>query len=98
MLKGIPFDLTVEGEVHHRETGVNGEIWFCRQESATIHIEELTREVGGALLTTTVIPESWSLGCGASDLWIGNAYVAPPLTGAGPSRIGIGRGGPANTF
>jgi hypothetical protein len=92
MLEGIPFELTVRDEVHVRETGAGGEIWFCLRESETVGIREVTRALGGTLVKTTTIPETWSIGCGAAELWIGNMYLLPPPTGGGPGGAAGAKG------
>jgi hypothetical protein len=84
--------------VHRRETDKNGEILFCMREPTRIGLREVQRDIGGMLAKTTLLPATWSLSCGVTDLWVGNAYIKPPPTGGGGARMGLGRGGPSLTL
>lgn len=85
-LEGIRFDITAGGKVYPLATGPDGIIRICFPEPVLVVVRELTRPSGGQWIITGAVPMVWQLGCGTTDIWIGNAQIKPGKTGLGGGR------------
>jgi hypothetical protein len=83
MLAGIPFLVTVGDMEARASTDERGTVRICYQDPVDVHIEELTGLTGGQWYATTPGRELWHIGCGDTEVWIGNAQIGPPRTGSG---------------
>jgi len=93
MLAGIRFDVAVDGQVYSGETDDSGTLRMCFAQGASVVLTEAARASGGMWrLTTNPGDLSFRLGCGATELWVGNAQLGMPQTGRSD---GHGRHGPA---
>jgi hypothetical protein len=84
MLGAIRFDVTVDGRVYTGQTDEAGNLAFCFSQGAQVQARELERANGGLWHTTTNVERmTLDLGCGTTELWVGNALTRLPKTGRG---------------
>jgi hypothetical protein len=82
MLSAIRFDVGVGGRTYTGQTDEAGNLRFCFGPGAQVQARELERATGGLWHTTTDLDRmTLELGCGTSELWIGNALTRLPRTG-----------------
>jgi hypothetical protein len=95
MLPEIPFLITVDQSEVRISTDARGVIRVCWPSPVEANIEELTRLTGGQWFTTSPQRDSWPIGCGDNEVWIGNAQIGAPRTGVrGAPRDWHAGGGP----